>query len=539
MEASGAAIEAANPALGVVPVMTTEPVVTTHPAERQRSRTSAAGAARPAAAGRRRAASAAATASPAARARTARMGRRSRHERRSQRPSPGPGPARARAQGPGPGADPDPGRRSAHGTAVTTQAAAPGEDTEPPRGQGLNHIIIDAITQGSPAVTTTLAILAALVIGALIIAFSDTQVLHEWSTFFANPGAAIAAAWDAVAAAYSALFEGAIVNPHTIAAAFHGGSVGAIFYPLSQTASQATPLILTGLSVALAFRAGLFNIGAASQWIGGAIVATYLGFAVSLPLVIHAIVCLIGGFAGGAALGWLVGDLKARTGAHEVIVTIMLNYVMYDFLSYLLGTPTALQLPHQSNLISPTIASSAQLPHVGGPPPQVGVGFLVALAAAGGMWWLLARSTTGFQFRTVGANPSAARTAGMSVGRTWVLAMLLAGGLAGLSGAVTIQGTFYSLNFQSYGTYGIDGITVALLGRAKPLGVVLAALLFGALDAGSTVMQAATSVPVDITEVIEGLIVLFVAAPPLIRAVFRLRQARATGLEAVAKGWNG
>ena len=235
-------------------------------------------------------------------------------------------------------------------------------------------------------------------------------MLHAWSSFFSDPGAAISAAWDSIAAAYSALFEGAIFNPHTIAAAFHGGSVGAIFYPLSQTASQATPLILTGLSVALAFRAGLFNIGAASQWIGGAIVATYLGFAVSLPPVIHAIVCLIGGFAGGAVLGWLVGDLKARTGAHEVIVTIMLNYVMYNFLSYLLGTPTALQLPHQSNLISPNIASNAQLPHVGGPPPQVGVGFLVALAAAGGVWWLLARSTIGFQFRTVGANPSAART---------------------------------------------------------------------------------------------------------------------------------
>jgi simple sugar transport system permease protein len=169
----------------------------------------------------------------------------------------------------------------------------------------------------------------------------------------------------------------------------------------------------------------------------------------------------------------------------------------------------------------------------------VGVGFLVALAAAAAMWWLLARSTTGFEFRTVGANPSAARSAGMSVERTWVLVMLLAGGLAGLSGAVAIQGTFYSLNFQSFGTYGFTGITVALLGRARPFGVVLAALLFGALDAGSTVMQAATSVPVDITEVIQGLIVLFVAAPPLIRAVFRLRQARAASLEAVTKGWNG
>ena len=422
------------------------------------------------------------------------------------------------------------------------QAAAPGPPVDQPagsRGQRLTRAVIVSITQGSPAVVTILAIFLALVVGGLIIAFSDTTVLHAWSVFFSAPGAAISSAWQAVASAYSALFEGAIVNPHTISAAFNGGSVGAIFYPLSQTASQATPLILTGLAVALAFRAGLFNIGAASQWIGGAIVVTYLGFAVSLPPVIHVIVCLAGGFAGGAVLGWLVGGLKARTGAHEVIVTIMLNYVMYDLLSYVLGTPKALQLPGQANLTSPNIASDAQLPHVGGPPPQVGVGFLVALAAAGGVWWLLSRSTVGFEFRTVGANPSAARSAGMSVGRTWVLVMLLAGGLAGLSGAVTIQGTFYSLNFQSYGTYGITGITVALLGRARPAGVVLAALLFGALDAGSTVMQAATSVPVDITEVIQGLIVLFVAAPPLIRAVFRLRKASAGGMEAVAKGWNG
>ncbi len=384
-----------------------------------------------------------------------------------------------------------------------------------------------------------LAIFSALVLGGLIIAFSDATVLHAWNSFFAAPGVALSATWQSVAAAYSALFEGAIVNPHTITAVFHGGSVGAIFYPLSQTTSQATPLILTGLAVALAFRAGLFNIGAASQWIGGAIVVTYLGFAVSLPPVIHVIVCLAGGFAGGAVMGWLVGDLKARTGAHEVIVTIMLNYIMYDLLSYVLGSPTALQQPGQANLISPTIAADAQLPHVGGPPPQVGLGFVVALAAAAGVWWLLERSTVGFEFRAVGASPRAARTAGMSVPRTWVLAMALAGGLAGLSGAVTIQGTFYSLNFQSYGTYGIVGITVALLGRARPFGVVLAALLFGAFESGGAVMQAATSVPIDIIEVIEGLIVLFVATPPLIRVVYRLRQTRAGGVEAVAKGWNG
>jgi simple sugar transport system permease protein len=415
----------------------------------------------------------------------------------------------------------------------------PGPEPDARESPSYSRAIIGAILQDRPSVVTTLAIISALVLGGLIIAFSDSSVLHAWSTFFSAPGTAISAAWQAAAAAYSALFEGSIVNPHTVAAAFHGGAVGPIFYPLSQTVAQATPEILTGLAVAMAFRAGLFNIGAASQWIGGAIVVTYLGFAVSMPPVIHVLVCLIGGFAGGAVMGWIVGDLKARTGAHEVIVTIMINYVMYDVLSYVLGTPSALQLPHQANLISPTIATNAQLPHVGGQPPQAGLGFIVALAAAAGMWWLLERSTIGFEFRTVGANPSAARSAGMSVQRTWILAMLLAGGLAGLSGAVTIQGTFYSLNTQSYGTFGIDGITIALLGRAKPVGVVLAALLFGALNAGGTAMEAATSVPVDITEVIEGLIVLFVAAPPLIRAVYRLRQGQAGAPEALAKGWNG
>jgi general nucleoside transport system permease protein len=400
--------------------------------------------------------------------------------------------------------------------------------------------LINAIVEGSPAVVTFLAIVAALVLGALLIAFTNTAVLHAWGRLFSNPGNAFATAWDAIFAAYRAMFDGAIFSPATIGAAFNGGSVGAIFYPISLTLSDATPLILTGLSVAIAFRAGLFNIGAAGQWIGGAIVATYLGFGVSLPPVIHVIVCLLGGIAGGAAVGWVVGELKARTGAHEVIVTIMLNYVMYQLLSYLLGTPKALQAPGQSNLISPNIAANAQLPHVGGPPPEVDAGFLVALAAAAVVWWLLSRSTIGFQFRTVGANPSAARSAGMSVERSWVMVMAIAGALAGLSGASVIQGSaVHALTFNSYGTYGFDGITVALLGRARPVGVVLAAILFGALHAGGTTMQAATSVPTDISQVIQGLIVLFVAAPPLIRAIFRLRRAQAVGMEAVAKGWNG
>jgi len=218
----------------------------------------------------------------------------------------------------------------------------------------------------------------------------------------------------------------------------------------------------------------------------------------------------------------------------------MFNYVMYNLLSFLLTSHNLMQAPGQTNAIAPNIDANAFLPHVGGPPPQAGVGFLIALAAAAATAWLLSRSTLGFEFRVVGASPSAARSAGISVERVWVLAFLIAGGLAGLSATTIVQGQTAPLTFNSYGTYGFDGITVALLGRARPLGVVLAGLLFGALNAGGTVMEAATGVPFDVVDVIKGLIVLLVAAPPLIRMLFRLRGTGAAGPQAVAsKGWSG
>jgi simple sugar transport system permease protein len=381
-----------------------------------------------------------------------------------------------------------------------------------------------------------------MVIGGLLNAFTNTTVLHAWGNLFSAPGAAIAKAWDTAIGAYVELFQGSILNPHTVSALFqqasfstaiHDGYLSAVFYPLSETCVQATPLLLAGLAVALPYQAGMFNIGAQSQFIGGAILATYLGYGVSMPPVIHVIVCVLGGFVGGAAVGWVVGELKARTGAHEVIVTIMLNYVMAFLLSYLLSN--VMQRPGRSDLISPFIASNAHLPQLFGSHLRINAGFLVALACAFGVWWLLYRTTTGFEFRSIGKNPSAARVAGMSVERNWVLVMLISGGLAGLAGSAVIQGTDFSVNFQSYGTYGIDAITVALLGRGRPLGVVLAALLFGALHAGAPLMQAATNTPVDIVEVLQALIVLFVAAPPLIRAMYRLRAAKAAGVEGLSQ----
>src|SRR6516225_4004794 len=421
-------------------------------------------------------------------------------------------------------------------TATAEDAGAPAPDQPRGRRPLTGHMIIEAVTEGHSVVITILAVFVALLVGAVLIVASDPAVLHAWDSFGYAPGTALSATWNSVAAAYSALFEGAIFSPATVSAAFHGGSIAAIFYPLSLTAFEATPLILTGLSVALAFRAGMFNIGAAGQWIGGALVATWLGYAVNLPIVLHAVVSIIG----GAVIGWIVGEIKARTGAHEVILTIMMNYVMYNFLSFLVTSQKLMQAPGQTNAVAPNINSNAFLPHVGGPPPQVGVGFLIALAAAAATAWLLSRSTLGFEFRTVGANPSAARSAGIRVERVWVLAFLIAGGLAGLSATTIVQGQTAPLTTTSYGTYGFDGITVALLGRARPLGVVFAGLMFGAMNAGGTVMEAATGVPSDVTNVIEALIVLFVAAPPLIRVLFRLRSTGGAGPQAVAsKGWSG
>ena len=419
------------------------------------------------------------------------------------------------------------------------------EDAYSPTGRA--RAIWESVLAGNSLTITILAIFTALVVGGLVNAFSNNTVLHAWGNFFSVPGHAIALAWDTAVSAYIALFEGSILNPHTVSALFqqaslgtaiHDGYLSAVFNPLSETCVAATPLILAGLAVALPYQAGLFNIGGQSQFIGGAIVATYLGYGVSLPVVIHVVVCVIGSFAGGAALGWLVGELKARTGAHEVIVTIMLNYIMAYFLAYLLSYHYLLQAPHTVNPITLPIAGDAHLPLLFGTHLRINAGFLVALACAAAVWWLLNRTTTGFEFRSVGKNPNAARVAGMNVERNWVLVMLIAGGLAGLAASTVILGTDFTLNDQSFGTYGIDAITVALLGRGKPGGVVLAGLLFGALHAGAPLMQAQSGTPVDMVYILEAIIVLFVAAPPLIRSVYRLRKAGAVGAAPVlSKGW--
>src|SRR6266508_5546965 len=272
---------------------------------------------------------------------------------------------------------------------------------------------LQELTSTSLVLVTVLAILTALVVGAVLIVFSDESVLSTWSYLFAAPGDALSASWDAITAAYGALFSGAF-----------GGSG-----PLSETIVAATPLMLAGLGVALGFRAGLFNIGAEGQLLAGGLLAGLAGFGLrGLPVFIHLPLALLAGFAGGALCGFIPGIIKARTGAHEVITTIMLNYVMANLALYLLAS-SLYRRPGRIDPISKVVAVPARLPRLAGQGLRLHAGIIVALLAAVGVAWLLNRSTWGFELRVAGANPDAALTAGIDVGRATVVAMVLSAAL--------------------------------------------------------------------------------------------------------------
>jgi simple sugar transport system permease protein len=244
----------------------------------------------------------------------------------------------------------------------------------------------------------------------------------------------------------------------------------------------------------------------------------------------------------GAAWAGIAGVLKARTGAHEVIVTIMLNYVALYLVTWMLKTPGLLQAPGSNNPTTPAMKPTAVFPDLFGPGYSLHFGFVLSLIGVVVVWWILERSALGYRFRAVGINPHAARVAGINVKAMYVYAMLLSGALVGLAGVDQVLGTV-TTGFSSGIDAGIgfDAITVALLGRSTPVGVLIAGILFGAFKAGGFSMQAAEGVPVDIVLVVQSLIVLFIAAPPLVRAVFRLpapgsrpRRARRVRTEEVA-----
>ncbi|MDM4762760.1 ABC transporter permease [Galbitalea sp. SE-J8] len=369
---------------------------------------------------------------------------------------------------------------------------------------------------GGSAGISVLAVVLALLVGAVLIAVTDAGVQSAAGYFFARPGDTLQAIGRAVGGAYAALFQGAIWNVRR-------DTFAGQIKPITDTLTFATPLIAAGLGVALAFRVGLFNIGAQGQLLVGAIFAGWVATHLQLPYGIHLIVAVIAGIVGGAVWGGIAGILRARTGAHEVIVTIMLNYVAVYLLTFLLKTPV-LQAPGSTNPKSAAIEPTAELPQLFGVQFQLHLGFVLAIIATAVVWFVLNRSSLGFRFRAVGENPHAARVAGMNVKNLYLWAMLISGGLAGLAATSQVLGGSLTSGF-SVGVdagIGFDAITVALLGRSRPVGVFVAGVLFGAFKAGGYTMQAAQNVPVDVVLVVQSIIVLLIAAPPLVRAVFRL-----------------
>ncbi|MCX4474444.1 L-arabinose transporter permease protein [Micromonospora sp. MW-13] len=421
-------------------------------------------------------------------------------------------------------------RAAAGGTDRAATATAP-KRPEPTARPSLGRLFLDNLWAANTVTVTVLAVLLAMLVGAVLIIVSDPDVLATYGYITARPADALSASWTVVSEAYANLFKGAIFDPEA-------SGFTAALSPISETLTYTAPLVFTGLSVALAFRGGLFNIGAQGQATIGVVLAALAGFLLPLPPVLHLVVALIAGAAGGAVWGFIPGILKARTGAHEVINTIMLNYVAVYFLSWII-IQNGVQNPGRADAISKPVDSSAQFPRLLGEDLRVHAGILLAVLATWFVAWLLNRSTFGFELRAVGANPDAARTAGISVSKTYVLMMAIAGLLAGLGGSQMVLGsTANALTPLVVAQIGFDGILVALLGRVKPWGVLLAALLFGALQAGGNRMQSYSGISLELVTVLQALIVIFIAAPALVKAIFQLRAARAARLQtSLAKGW--
>lgn len=377
------------------------------------------------------------------------------------------------------------------------------------------RLAIQQVLRGN-ALLSLLAVVAALIVSGILIACTDEKVHAAAAYFFARPADTLAASWNAVSGAYLSLFQGAIYN-------FSAPTFARGIKPLGETLTFATPLIAAGLGVALAFRIGMFNIGGRGQMLAASGAAGWAAFALDLPYGLHLLVAIAAGVVAGALWGGIAGWLKARTGAHEVIVTIMLNYIAFYLLSWMLRTPGLLQAPGSSNPKTPPMRDTAVFPPLFGAQSSLHAGLLLVIAATVFVWWLLNRSSIGFRFRAVGENPRAALVAGIDVKRMYVLGMLFSGGLVGLAGVNQVLGTTttgFTAGIDA--GLGFDAITVALLGRSTPWGTFAAGILFGAFKAGGFTMQASRDIPIEMVTIVQALIVLFIAAPPLIRTLFGL-----------------
>ena len=388
-----------------------------------------------------------------------------------------------------------------------------------------------------PAVLPLLAVVTAFIVGSIFIIITDFDNLQMLGT---DPVGAIAGAVGNVIAAYGAMLKGAFGDPAAFAAAIESGGdprrVAAAIRPITETLVAATPLIFTGLAVAVAFRTSVFNIGVEGQFILGAFGATVMAIVLQdQPGAVILIAAILAGIGTGVVWGFIPGFLKARTGAHEVITTIMLNYVAAQIVLFGLRSEF-LRQPGSDQPISKVLTNFVRMPLMFPDLPAIRLhwGFILALVTALVVSWFLFKTTKGFELRAAGFNLTAARYAGMSAGGSIMLAMAISGGLAALGGSMEVLGTVGQMSNDISSGFGFNAIALALLAGNRPLGVVFAALLFGALRTGGGLMQVQSGIPLDLLFFIQALVIMFVAAPNLIRTIWRIGRRKST--EPAAEG---
>ena len=387
--------------------------------------------------------------------------------------------------------------------------------------------VLQEIMSGNP-VRIGLSVLLGFIIGGIFMVAFDPDVVRSWSQFGTDPNMAFSTVLWTIQDGYGALFSGSVIN-------FNADSFVGAVRPFTETLRFAGPLIMAGLGVALTFRVGLFNIGSTGQILIGLAGSTFVATRLQMPAVIHMLVAVLAAVVCAMVWGMIVGILKARTGAHEVIVTIMLNYVALSLFTYLLRQPELLLEENGGGTPkSDNPDGTARLGLLLGPDFQLHYGLIFAVLSVVLYWWLMEKSTFGFRFRMVGHNASAARAAGIKVETTFIWALAISAGFSGLAAANQGLSVDGGLTTSIEAGIGFDAITVALLGGSRAGGVVMAGLLFGAFKAGSATMQVAGVSP-EVLGVVKALIVLFIAAPPIIRAFYRLPKPGSKVFEAVQK----
>jgi len=378
-------------------------------------------------------------------------------------------------------------------TVAEQAAAAPPPDGPETDGRRADRQPLAYLLTHQSGVVIVVALVIALAVGALLIRLQGVAPLY----------------------AYETLIKQALFVP--------GG--------LTRTLQKTAPLVLTGLAVVLPLRVGLFNIGGQGQLIFGAMFGAWVAYAAGGYGILGAALGMVAGIVAGAFVGWIAGVLKATRGVHEVITTIMLNYIAAGVTWWLVTGPLQAEGSKTSGIPqTELIPESAQV----GAVAKIPIGFVIAVVLAVACWWMLSRSTLGFRFNTVGANKHAARYAGINISRIITLSMLLGGGLAGLAGALEAEGTLFRFEPAIGGTLGFDGITIALLARANPLATIPAAFLVGVLRTGAAGLQFETGIAPEVVDVLLAMILLFVSIPVLGKWLFR---SRADKVNAASTSW--